>query len=414
MVASLTIGMCLAVSVVSLLPTSIAFPFKKFHSVLPSTRRTPPANNLHHHTSILQDPRPEIPKVLSFGKTKAGEDVEIYTIANKSGFSAEVMTRGATLVNLHVPDKDGKLVDVVLGFDDIAGYESDSNQYFGATIGRVCNRIKEGKFNLDGKKYTLAINNESNHLHGGVERSFEKVVWKAEPFSNGDEEGQGVKFSYTSLDGEEGYPGKLEIVVKFFIPAKSNSIEISYHATTDARTPVNLTNHAYFNLSGEGSETVLNHILELNAEGYTPSDETQIPTGEITSVEGTDFDFRQPSRIGARIDSIAKTPALGFDHNYVLNRRAGEMGMTFVAQVTDQDSGRQMRVMTTEPGVQFYTGNYLFGQKGKGGKTYSCRSALCLETQHFPDAVNQPNFPTIFLNPDEVYETKTTYSFDHE
>lgn len=349
------------------------------------------------------------PTVESFGKTKAGEAVEIYTIGNESGFAARIMTRGATLVSLHVPDKDGKLADVLLGFDDVSGYESEGNQYFGCTTGRVCNRIAKGKFSLDGKDYTLAVNNEPNHLHGGVERSLDKVVWQAKAFSS--DKGQSVRLTYTSPDGEEGYPGQLEITVAFFIPADRNTLNISYKATSDARTPVNLTNHAYFNLSGEGSETVLNHRLRLNADHYTPTDDTLIPTGKIAPVEGTDLDFRTVHRIGARIKSVGETAAIGYDHNFVLNERAEDAEMTLAAVLIDPASGRRMRVMTTEPGIQFYSGNFLMGQEGKGGKTYAHRSALCLETQHYPDSVNHADFPSTILNPGDEYESKTSYSF---
>lgn len=347
-----------------------------------------------------------------FGKTKDGEAVELYTISNKSGLTAKVMTRGATLVQLHVPDKDGKAVDVLLGFDDVTGYESDDNQYFGCTTGRVCNRIAKGKFSLEGKEYTLAINNEPNHLHGGLSRSLDKLIWKANPFTN--EKGQGVKFSVTSPDGDEGYPGTLEVTVSYFVPNDANSISISYTASTDKATPVNLTNHAYFNLAGEGSATVLDHSLRINADKYTPTDDTMIPTGEIASVEGTDLDFRKRTVIGARIESIGKTAAIGYDHNFVLNERKEGEPMTLAAVLVDPQSGRRMRVTTTEPGVQFYSGNFLKGQMGKGGKVYNHRSALCLETQHYPDSVNQPSFPTTILKPGAKFESKTTYAFDIE
>lgn len=352
----------------------------------------------------------EDPTCEPFGKTKDGEAVEIYTLANKSGFSAKVMTRGATLVSLMVPDKDGKLADVLLGFDDVSGYESEDNQYFGCTTGRVCNRIAKGKFSLDGKDYTLAINNEPNHLHGGLAKALDKVIWKAAPYSN--DKGQGVKFSYTSPDGDEGYPGTLDVTVNFFVPAEQNTISISYTAKTDKATPVNLTNHAYFNLGGEGSATVLDHMLRINADKYTPTDDTLIPTGEIASVEGTDLDFRKRTKIGARIESIGKTAAIGYDHNYVLNAPESGAKMTLAAVLVDPVSKRRMRVMTTEPGVQFYSGNFLKGQKGKGGKTYAHRSALCLETQHYPDSVNQDNFPTTILKPGQTFESKTSYTFE--
>jgi len=347
-----------------------------------------------------------------FGKTKDGVAVELFTIKNNSGLVAKVMTRGATLVQLHVPDRDGKAADVLLGFDDVAGYESEDNQYFGCTTGRVCNRIARGKFSLDGREYTLAVNNEPNHLHGGVERSLDKVVWKAAPYSN--EKGSGVKFTYTSPDGEEGYPGTLSVSVSYFVPNDTNSVSISYSATTDKATPVNLTNHAYFNLAGEGSETVLNHALRINADRYTPTDDTLIPTGEIANVEGTDLDFRKRTKIGKRIEAVGATAALGYDHNFVLKEgRPGE-AMTLAAVLVEAQSGRRMRVMTTEPGIQFYSGNFLKGQKGKGGKAYAHRSALCLETQHYPDSVNHDNFPSTILKPDGKYESKTTYVFEIE
>jgi aldose 1-epimerase len=352
------------------------------------------------------------PVAESFGKTKDGEAVEIYTLKSESGLVAKVMTRGATLVQLHVPDKNGKSADVLLGFDDVAGYESDDNQYFGCTTGRVCNRIAKGKFSLDGKDYSLLINNEPNHLHGGGPRSLDKVIWKANPYSN--EKGEGVKFSYTSPDGEEGYPGNLSITVSYFVPKAANSISISYTATTDQATPVNLTNHAYFNLAGEGSETVLKHSLRLNADRYTPGDDTMIPTGEIASVEGTDLDFRKRTIVGKRIESIGKTAAIGYDHNFVLNAPKDGEKMVLAAVLVEPESGRRMRVTTSEPGIQFYSGNFLKGQKGKGGKIYAHRSALCLETQHYPDSVNHDNFPTTILKPGETFDSKTTYAFEIE
>lgn len=344
-----------------------------------------------------------------FGKTKDGQPVEIFTLKNKTGLTAKVMTRGATLVQLHVPDKNGKSADVLLGFDNIAGYESDDNQYFGCTTGRVCNRIAKGKFTLDGKEYTLAINNEPNHLHGGGPASLDKVVWKATPYSS--DKGQGVKFTFTSPDGAEGYPGNLSMTVSYFVPTNENSISIEYSATTDKATPVNLTNHAYFNLAGEGSATVLDHTLHLNADEYTPGDDTMIPTGEISPVEGTDLDFRKPTRIGDRIDSIGKTAAIGYDHNFVLNPGKSGEEMRLAATLTESTSGRKMVVTTSEPGIQFYSGNFLKGQKGKGGKSYAHRSALCLETQHYPDSVNHSNFPTTILKPGEKFASKTTYAF---
>lgn len=358
---------------------------------------------LHASTGSAAKPEAE-----DFGKTRDGQAVEIYTLTNGT-LTAKVMTRGATLVQLHVPDKMGETADVVLGFDSVEGYESDENQYFGCTAGRVCNRIAKGKFTLDGQEYSLAINNEPNHLHGGAEKSFDKVVWAARAFEN--ERGQGVTFSYTSPDGEEGYPGTVTAKVVYFVPKANNNLSIRYEATTDKATPINLTNHAYFNLGGHGSDTVLNHTLTLNADKYTPVDQTLIPTGELASVEGTPLDFRKPKKIGARIEELIDTAALGYDHNFVLNEPADDKPMRLAAVLVDSASGRRLRIMTTEIGVQFYSGNFLMGQTGKGGKTYPHQSACCLETQHFPDSINHPNFPSTLLKPGEVYKSFTLLGF---
>lgn len=349
------------------------------------------------------------PTVEAFGKTKHGEAVELFTLKSGSGLVAKVMTRGATLVQLHVPDKDGQAADVILGFDTVAGYESEDNQYFGCTTGRVCNRIAKGKFQLDGKEYSLAINNEPNHLHGGVERSLDKVMWKAQSFTN--ERGEGVRLTYSSPDGEEGYPGQLDVTVTYFVPREGNRLSISYKATTDKATPVNLTNHAYFNLAGAGSPTVLDHTLRLNADKYTPTDDTLIPTGRMDTVEGTELDFRQPVRIGKRIEPLTSTGALGYDHNFVLNPPQPGQKLALAAVLRESTSGRVMRVMTSEPGIQFYSGNFLKGQIGKGGKQYAHRSACCLETQHFPDSVNHASFPSTILKPGDTFESTTVLEF---
>jgi aldose 1-epimerase len=348
------------------------------------------------------------PKSAPFGKTKSGTAVEMYTLSNGK-LTAKVMTYGATLVELQVPDKNGKMADVVLGWDNVAGYESADNQYFGCTTGRVCNRIAKGKFSLEGKDYKLAINNEPNHLHGGAEKSLDKVVWAARPFTN--KQGQGVEFSYTSPDGEEGYPGKLDVKVTYLLPNDLSSLRLTYSATTDKATPVNLTNHAYFNLAGAGSETILKHRLRIVADAYTPCDDTLIPTGEIKSVEGTVMDLRKPTQIGAGIAELVKTAALGYDHNFVLNPPEAGKEMRLAAVLADPSSGRQMRVMTSEPGIQFYSGNFLKGQVGKGGKTYAHQSACCLETQHFPDSVNQSKFPSTILKPGDTFTSQTVYQF---
>jgi aldose 1-epimerase len=319
------------------------------------------------------------------------------------------MTRGATLVQLHIPDKSGEVADVVFGFDSVAGYESEGNAYFGCVAGRVANRIAKGKFKLDGKEYTLAINNDPNHLHGGGERSFDKVVWDARPYDN--ERGQGVVFSYTSPDGEEGYPGTLTAKVNYFVPHDHNLLSIRYSATTDKATPVNLTNHAYFNLSGQGSPTIHDHLLRINADSYTPVDDTLIPTGEIAPVAGTPLDFRKPTKIGARIEKLEDTAALGYDHNFVLKEIPTGQKMRLAAVLTDPKSGRVMRISTTEPGVQFYSGNFLDGVKGKDGATYAHQSGLCLETQHFPDSIHHDHFPSTVLRPGEKYESHTVFNF---
>ncbi len=358
----------------------------------------------------MSSPASAAPQAEPFGETADGTAVEIYTITNDAGLTAKVMTRGANLVELHVPDSEGNIDDVILGFDDVQGYESEDNQYFGCTTGRVCNRIAGAQFTLNGEEYTLEANDGPNTLHGGGAHSLDKVVWRAQPYEN--ENGQGVRFRYSSPDGEEGFPGNLDITVNYFVPKDRNNLRISYRATTDAATPVNITNHAYFNLAGEGSDTVLDHVLQLNCEQYTPTDDTLIPTGETASVEGTPLDFRQPTVIGERIELLTETANLGYDHNFVINE--GERELTRAARVVEPHSGRVLTVMTDQPGIQFYSGNFLKGQVGKNGHTYAHRSALCLETQHFPDSVNQADFPTIILEPGEEYQHVCVYQFSVE
>lgn len=350
------------------------------------------------------------PSAVPFGKTQGGTTVEAYTLENSTGMKVRLMTRGATVLNIHVPDKAGQTVDVVLGFDDVAGYESENNQYFGCTAGRVANRIAKGQFSLNGMTYQLAINNDPNHLHGGVERSLDKVVWKARPFEN--EQGQGVFMWYVSPHGEEGYPGTLACKVEFILDQNSNELSINYTATTDQATPVNLTNHSYFNLAGAGSKTVLDHELTLNCDKYTPVDDTLIPTGDFTSVTGTPLDFLEPHRIGERIETLEDAATIGYDHNFVINGNAGELRMA--AKLKDPVSGRVLTVKTDQPGVQFYSGNFLKGQTGKAGKMYPHRSAMCLETQFFPDSINQPTFPSVILEPGLAYTHKCIYAFSAE
>lgn len=348
-------------------------------------------------------------KVSEFGKTADGTPVEEFTLTNSTGATVKLISRGATLKEWLVPDKNGEVADVVFGFDDVAGYESPANGYFGCTAGRVANRIAKGKFTLDGKDYSLATNNAPNALHGGEKRSLDKVVWQGKPFKSDD--GEGVVFTYSSPDGEEGYPGKLDIEVTYTLNDK-NELRIDYDATTDKATPVNLTNHAYFNLAGAGSPTINDHELTLTADRYTPVDDTLIPTGELASVAGTPFDFRQPHAIGERVDQLGTGTGAGYDHNFVLNNQDGDLAVA--AKVRDPKSGRVLTVSTTEPGIQFYGGNFLEGAAGKGGKKYAYRSGFCLETQHYPDSVNQENFPPIILRPGEKYTHTCIYQITAE
>jgi aldose 1-epimerase len=339
-----------------------------------------------------------------FGKTADGQTIDIYTLTNKNGLVAKVTTYGATLTELHVPGKDGKLTDVVLGFNTLDGYLKGC-PYFGATTGRVANRIAAGKFTVDGRLYRVATNNAPNHLHGG-NVGFDKRVWKARGIT--DASGFGIVLSYMSPDGEEGYPGNLDITVTYML-TNANELRIDYKAKTDESTPINLTNHAYFNLAGAGNGTILDHELLLVASRFTPVDATSIPTGAIAPVARTVMDFTKPTAIGLRIDKVGGDPG-GYDHNYVLDKKGTELALA--ARLRDPVSGRIMEVWTTEPGIQLYTGNYLDGTiKGKGGKVYGKRSALCLETQHFPDSVNHPEFPSVMLKPGQTYTQTTVHKF---
>lgn len=344
----------------------------------------------------------------SFGKTKDGQETTLYTITNDSGASIALIDYGATIQSVVVPDKDGEMADVVFGFDGVAGYQSDANGYFGCTVGRYANRIAKGQFALDGKSYQLATNDGPNHLHGGVERSLDKVVWNAEPFAS--DNGEGVVFTYTSPDGEEGYPGELKSEVRFTLTA-DNEIVIEYVATTDAPTIINLTNHAYFNLAGAGAPTINDHVLTLGADSYTPVDDTLIPTGEIAKVAGTPFDFTNPETIGARVDELGSGEGAGYDHNFVLSSDKGDNGLRHAATLHDPESGRTLDVWTDQPGVQFYGGNFLAGQTGKGGKDYAYRSGLCLETQVYPDSPNKPDWPSPVLKPGGEYRHTCVYDF---
>ena len=343
----------------------------------------------------------------TFGTTADGKAVDIYTLSNAHGVEARVITYGGILVSLRVPDKNGHLDDVVLGFDSFEGY-SKPGPYFGAICGRYANRIAAGKFSVDGKEYTLAKNNGPNSLHGGL-KGFDKVVWQAEQFQK--QEGVGVILTYTSPDGEEGFPGNLKVKVTYTLTDR-NELTLDYQATTDKTTPVNLTNHSYFNLAGAGKSDILGQVVMLNADHFTPVDSTLIPTGKIESVKGTPLDFTKPTAIGARINDQNEQLKLGggYDHNFVLNRK-GE-GLTLAARVVEPTSGRVLEVDTTEPGVQLYTGNFLDGTlMGKNGITYQHRYGFCLETQHYPDSPNQPDFPSTILRPGQIYRTRTAFKF---
>jgi len=345
-------------------------------------------------------------KKQSWGKA-SGADVDLYTLTNKNGMRVGITTYGARVATLEVPDKAGKFDDVVLGFDALSGYLTD-NPYFGAVVGRYGNRIAKGRFTLDGQEYKLAVNNGANSLHGGI-KGFDKVVWTAKDASGA--EGPAVELIYMSRDGEEGYPGNLATTVRYTL-TDNNELKIHYTATTDKHTVLNLTNHSYFNLAGQGNGDILGHEMMINADRYTPVDAGLIPTGELAPVAGTPFDFRQSTAIGARINNDNEQLKLGkgYDHNFALNT-AGSAGAVAV-RVHEPNSGRVMEVYTDQPGVQFYTGNFLDGSiHGKGGKAYGARAAFCLETQHFPDSPNHPQFPSAELKPGETYNTTTTYKF---
>ena len=332
-----------------------------------------------------------------------------FSSTNSNGMVAKWISRGATITELHVPDSQGNLADVVLGFDDEAGYASGDNQHFGCATGRYANRIKAGKFTLDGVEYQLAINNGPNHLHGGPKRGIDKVEWEGEAFES--TEGSGVKFRYISPDGEENFPGTLAIEITYTL-TEENAIKIEYEATTDKATPVNLTNHSYFNLSGHGAGSIFDHQVQIEADQYTVSDAGLVPTGELADVAGTPLDFRERHAIGERINELIETPPCGYDHNFVLR---GENGvLRRIAEVYDPKSGRVMTVHTDQPGVQLYTGNHLHGRACKQGKIYPGYSALCLETQHFPDSPNQPSFPSTILRPGETYRHTCIYAFSNE
>lgn len=328
------------------------------------------------------------------------KNVYLFTITNANGISIKVSNYGGIITSILTPDKNGNMDDIVLGYDKLEDYIKDT-PYFGCIVGRYANRIANGKFELEGQIYNLAVNNGVNHLHGGI-KAFDKVVWDVTSFKNEDE--AEIELHYLSLDGEEGYPGNLNITVKYSLTNK-NELVIKYEATTDKATPVNLTHHSYFNLAGSKGVDILNHELRIDADFYTPVDELQIPTGELQNVEDTPMDFRKSTIIGDRINQVGG----GYDHNYVLNPN-DNFGR--VAELFEKESGRLLEVFTTEPGIQFYTGNFLDGSlKGKNGIVYKKYFGLCLETQHFPDSPNQPGFPNTILKPGKKFSSKTVYKF---
>ncbi len=338
--------------------------------------------------------------------------MDLWVLANARGMVAKVMAFGAALTELIVPDRSGNPADVVLGYDRLDDYASRGH-YFGVTVGRVANRIAGGRFSLNGVEHRLAVNAGRNHLHGGV-KGFDKVVWEARAVPS--PEGDAVAFAYTSRDGEEGYPGTCRVGVTYTLTDR-NELHIDYEAASDRDTPVNLTNHSYFNLSGpdgrnpRSSGSILDHVLTLNADAFTPVDADLLPTGEIRPVAGTPMDFRQPTPIGARIRETGGNP-LGYDHNFAVNGGGGALAL--VARVADPRSGRVMTVSSTEPGVQFYTGNFLDGAvAGKGGVAYRQYAGFCLETQHFPDSVHHPHFPSCILRAGEIRRSRTVFAFGH-
>ncbi|WP_187261120.1 aldose epimerase family protein [Pontibacter beigongshangensis] len=347
-----------------------------------------------------------LPARSDFQDTIDGKETDLYILKNKNNVQAAISNYGGRLISLLVPDKDGNMRDVVVGFGDVNSFTEGADTFFGATIGRYGNRIAKGRFTLDGKEYKLATNNDQNHLHGG-DTGYSRMVWDARQVDD-----KTLELTYLSKDMEEGYPGNLNVKVTYAL-TDDNELRISYEATTDKKTVVNLTNHAFFNLNGEGSGTINNHLLQINADRYTPVDETLIPTGELAPVEGTPFDFRKPTKIGERIeqDHEQLNFGKGYDHNFVLNTSQGD-GMTKAATVVGDQSGIVMEVFTEEPGIQFYGGNFMEGKNTlKTGVKDEHRTAFCLETQHFPDSPNQPKFPSTELNPGQTYNTTSVYKF---
>ncbi len=342
----------------------------------------------------------------AFGKLEDGTPVDFYTLKNRKGLQVEITNFGGAVVSIRTPDRRGRMGDIALGYDDLRGYLADT-AYFGALIGRYANRIAGGKFTLNGVEYQLAQNNGVNHLHGGV-RGFNKVVWQAREVDHAD--GVALELTYLSKDNEERYPGNLTVTATYVL-SHANELRVEYTAMTDKETVVNLTHHSYFNLAGAGAGDVLRHEVKINADRFTPVDETLIPTGELRAVKGTPFDFNRATAIGSRINQADEQLVLGkgYDHNFVLNKKGQELSLA--ASVYEPASGREMEMWTTEPGMQLYTGNFLDKVRGKAGKVYNRRGGFCLEAQHFPDSPNQPAFPVTVLKPGERYTQTTVYKF---
>ena len=343
-----------------------------------------------------------------FGTLPCGTKAKLYTLRNQNGMVLEVTNYGGIIVSLYVPDRRGNLADIVLGYDNVQAYVKGS-PYFGAIVGRYANRISRGKFTLDGKTYTLATNNDGNHLHGGL-KGFDKVLWDAQPFATDD--GPGLKLHYLSKDGQEGYPGNLDVTVTYVV-TNNNELKVDFKAVTDKPTICNLTQHSYFNLKGQGNGDILDHRLMISADYFTPVDETLITTGQILPVKGTPMDFIKFTAIGARVGEDFQQLIFGggYDHNWVLNKNSRGQ-MTLAASVYESTSGRVMEVWTTEPGLQFYCGNFLDGSNvGKEGKVYNHRNGFCLETQHYPDSPNHPEFPSVVLRPGQQYSHSTIFKF---
>jgi len=337
-----------------------------------------------------------------WGKTPDGAEVDLYTLTNVNGLRVKIMTYGATITSVETPDRRGTVQNVTLSLDSCQEY-INRNPFFGSTVGRYANRIARGKFSIDGVDYTLATNNGPNHLHGGV-RGFDKVIWKAEPMRS--KNSVGVKFSHESPDGEEGYPGKLSAQVTYSL-TNNNELKMDYLATTDKPTVVNLTNHTYWNLAGGGSGNILGHEVAFNADKYLPVDDGLIPLGEPKEVAGTPMDFTKLHTIGSRIDQVKG----GYDHCYVLNKKVVKNGLSHAAKIVDPSSGRVMEIFTTQPGIQFYTGNFLDGTLGRDGVKFEKNFGFCLETQHYPDSPNRAQFPSTVLKPGEKYEQSTVHKF---